>query len=96
MPTRDTDHSLIIWQDNEGFAAEPPPDRADWVRIIRQATPHHGVRVVLTTDGQSRWRVSVAEEFPVTVGPGPVAITPIDHRAAVAETLRNAGKPIRD
>jgi hypothetical protein len=95
MPGEDPDDTLIFWQTNECTAATPPADRADWVRIIRKTTPHKGVRVVLTTDGQGRWWVSVAEETPVGTG-GYVPIEPIDHRAAVADALRKAGKPIRD
>lgn len=86
----------ISWQTNEGAAAKPPTDRADWVRIIRATTPHDGVRVVLTTVDRGHWRVSVADETPVTVGSGPVDLVPINHRAAVTEALRDAGKPVRD
>ena len=96
MPGGDPEDDLIFWQTNEIAAAEPPADRADWVRIIWETTRHKGVRVVLTTDGRGAWRVSTAEELPVSVGSGPVDIRPIDHRAAVAEALRKAGKPIRD
>jgi hypothetical protein len=32
----------------------------------------------------------------VTVGAGPVDITPIEHRATVTAALRAAGKPILD
>ena len=96
MPGRDPEDDLIFWQTNEIAAAEPPADRADCVRIIRENTPHKGVRVVLTTDGRGAWRVSTAEELPVTVGSGPVDITPIEHRVAVADALRRAGKPIGD
>jgi hypothetical protein len=90
-----TDDDLISWQTNEGSAAEPPHDRAEWVEIIRSVTPHKGVRVVLTTDDRGHWRVSTAEEFRVNTGSGPWPIDPIDHRAAVTEALRKAGKPVR-
>jgi hypothetical protein len=95
MPTKDPDDSLITWQTNEISPAEPPHDRADWVRIIRGTALR--ARVILTTDGHGRWRVSVAEETRAdTIGSGPIDTTPIDHRHAVTEALRKAGKPIRD
>lgn len=95
MPTKDMDDSLITWQTNEITPADPPHDRDGWVKIIRQTAPR--ARVVLTTDGYGRWRVSVAEETRVdTIGSGPIDTTPIDHRHAVTEALRKAGKPIRD
>jgi hypothetical protein len=97
MPTRDRDPNdrLVFWQTNEITPAKPPSDRADWVKVIRDTVPPY-VRVVLTTDGQGRWRVSVAEESPIIVGTGPVPPEPIDHRAKVTEALRKAGKPVRD
>jgi hypothetical protein len=69
--SRDPDDTLMFWQTNEGHPAAPPADGADWVRVITVTTPHKGVRVVLTTDDRGRWRVSVAEELRVNVGPGP-------------------------
>lgn len=92
MATEDPADSLISWETNNGGDAEPPADRADWVRIIRDVTPHKGVRVVLTTDGRGAWRVSIAEEFPVRLND----TRPIDQRVTVAEALRRAGKSIRD
>jgi hypothetical protein len=92
----DPDDTLIFWQTNERRAAPPPADRADWIRVIRETTPHKGVRVVLTTDDRGRWRVSVAEEMRVNVGPGPWPTEPIDHRPAVADALRKVGRAIRD
>jgi hypothetical protein len=93
--TADAVDKLVFWQTNEITPAEPPPDRAEWIKVIRD-TVRHRVRVVLTTDGRGHWRVSVAEELRVNVGAGPWPTDPIDHQAAVAEALRRAGKPIRD
>lgn len=95
MPTKDSDDSLITWQTNEITPAAPPHDMEDWVRIIKPTAPR--ARVILTTDGHGRCRVSVAGEIRVdTIGSGPIDTTPIEHRHAVTEALRKAGKPIRD
>jgi hypothetical protein len=96
VPDQDPDDNLIFWQTNESASAEPPPDRAEWVEIIRATTPHTGVRVVLVAVGNGYWRVPVAQELPVTVGEGPIDIEPIEHKASVTAALRAAGKPVRD
>ncbi len=92
MPTKDPDDELIVWQTNEIGPVEPPPDRDEWVRIIRQTVPAR-VLVELTTDAKGRWWVSKAEESRVIFGGE--SPDPIDHRAKVVEALRKAGKPIR-
>jgi hypothetical protein len=96
VPARDPEDNLISWRTNEGWPAEPPSDRGKWVDVIRATTPHRGVRVVLTTDDREHWRVSIAEEFRVNTGSGHWPTDPIDHKAAVTDALRKAGKPVRD
>jgi hypothetical protein len=88
-------NALTYWQWNDGREAPPPRDGAEWVAIIRQTVPRH-VRVVLTSNEKGAWWISVADEFPVHVGPGPWPICPIDHRVAVRQALRSAGKPVLD
>jgi len=91
---RDPQDPLVSWETNETWPADPPDDRADWVRIIRQVAPL--ARVVLTTDDRGNWRVAVAEEAPIHVGSPPPNPMPIDHRVAVTKALRDAGKRVRD
>jgi hypothetical protein len=88
------DDGLVRWQRIDGADATPS-DSGEWVAVIRDAVPAR-VRVVLTTNDEGDWWVSVADEPSVYVGAGPWRDERVDHRAAVTKALRAAGKRILD